>query len=134
MRPLRINKYFHVILNNIILTDSEHLTEKKKKCIASFSISHYSFYCLHTEGYRIFNYTFNKHVFKAIFLSLMILIFSHIFFHGTPQTILAYIRRELTLLATLSPTTLCPFKADSCIQLSCSMRIITQGDTKCIQN
>lgn len=76
MGPLGINKSFHVVLNNLTLTDAECLTDQKEKCSASFSISHYSFYSQHPDGHK----TFNKHVFKGAFFSLMILIFFLIFF------------------------------------------------------
>lgn len=56
MRPLGINKSFHVVLNNLTLADAEYPTDQKKKNqLSSFSISDHSFYCLPTDGYKTFH-------------------------------------------------------------------------------
>lgn len=49
MRPLGINKSFHVVLNNLTLADAEYPTDQKKKtnsAPSAFQIIHFTAYLL----------------------------------------------------------------------------------------
>lgn len=136
MRPLGINKSFHVVLNNLTLADAEYLTDQKKKNKQLSSLAPSAFQIIHFTAYLLMDTRhFINTCIKSNFLQPCdFFIFSHIFAHSAAQIVLAYTRRESKHLAFLSPTPLCLFKDDLCIQLSCSMKIITQGDTKHTQN